>query len=388
MGFNKLRVRLTIPKIMIAVSAILLFAMAIIAFVFLVTQRHEEESFRASGSAGANFRVFYIEGNELFAENPIDPSLGFLMSLTDFVEIDSHLNVLLDEESDIHYSYEAVQHLTIRYMGNISGQLPPVVYRLETPLSARQGSIRTNSFSLSTDIATIYPKKYFDLYLGFVESHRGLMVSENTIATGFRGFTAEISISFSYNISVPAKGINERIEAGYRIPISSEVYSMLALDEATSSFSRSIPIGEPPPRLTVLSVAIYVFFVALAVLGLQRGIHDMHGDSNPHRHKALILLKKYENEIVVSDTILDFPSYKILNVATFHDLLKLSVNLNKHIMCYHNDEMATFAVLVDENAYFYGIDYDAKNDETILKDTVPDKLSPISKLKVFVSNKG
>jgi len=52
-------------------------------------------------------------------------------------------------------------------------------------------------------------------------------------------------------------------------------------------------------------------------------------------------------------------------VGDFSDLLRLAINLSKHIMCYHNDTMAEFVVIVEDSAYCYKINYDSADTDII-----------------------
>ena len=50
-------------------------------------------------------------------------------------------------------------------------------------------------------------------------------------------------------------------------------------------------------------------------------------------------------------------------VREFSELLKLSINQNKHIMCYRDETRAEFVVILDVFACVYVIDYKSENPE-------------------------
>jgi hypothetical protein len=52
------------------------------------------------------------------------------------------------------------------------------------------------------------------------------------------------------------------------------------------------------------------------------------------------IFKKYAAEIVTSDVPLILDNYRLVPVGVFQELLKLAINLNKHIMCCHNENAA------------------------------------------------
>jgi hypothetical protein len=80
-------------------------------------------------------------------------------------------------------------------------------------------------------------------------------------------------------------------------------------------------------------------------------------EKNENRRVAKSILKKYADEIIISASPADLSEYKIVYVLQFKELLKLAVNLNKHILCFHNDEKADFCTIIDGYAYCYNINY-------------------------------
>jgi len=46
-----------------------------------------------------------------------------------------------------------------------------------------------------------------------------------------------------------------------------------------------------------------------------------------------------------------------MTVKEFVDLLKLAINLNKHIMCYKNSTKTQFVIIIDGYACFYEVNY-------------------------------
>jgi len=83
-----------------------------------------------------------------------------------------------------------------------------------------------------------------------------------------------------------------------------------------------------------------------------------------YRREADTLLKKYSNEIVVYDKPMSFTSRVQRSVYEFSDMLKLAINLNKHIMCYRDENHTGFVVLVDGVACLYVINYKGGESES------------------------
>ncbi|MCL2216826.1 MAG: DUF5305 domain-containing protein [Defluviitaleaceae bacterium] len=356
---------LNTPMRMIILSSFLLTVLVIIALFFLAAHMREDEIITVSGSAGVDFRVFYMD-NEFFAENPVPHThdMGFLMSFTDFIEVDSTFNVRFHDATEILYRYNAEYHLIIRYMGSMNGVTHPIVFRQIMPLSSARGSVFADRLDGPSGTYIIFPKNYTDIYLEFIAVQTQLMYDENVIAQGLRGFSAELLIDFSLTIIAPELGITETASTGYRMSLSTEIFTLLQTGNAASSFINNINLSQPPPRVTMLMAILFVAAAALSVYGLVTGIQNHLADANPIRREALHILKKYSNEIVVSDMPLPLTYYRTMKVGAFDDLLRLAINLNKHIMCHHNSEMAEFAVVVEGNVYYFKITYGTNGGTT------------------------
>ena len=364
-------------RIMI-LSSIVILATLVLAGNFLVAYMRGDVVVEASGRADVGFRVFYME-NDIFPYNPIPQNLHFLMSFTDFIEVDSSFSAGFSDEVEIYYTYSAVKRLIIRYMATVDGHFNPIVFEVVHPLSEARGSIVSNEIrfpSRSSEAGgtyTIFPKEHIDVYLHFMAEQTRQMEAENVIAQNLRGFSAEMVIDFTYNISVPEWGIRETLTRGYHFTLSTEVYSLMAT--GIPAFDRSINLTIQRAQITLPVAIALVGALGLSAYGLFTGIKKLQADPNPLRQEAMSILKKYSNEIVVSDAPLPLNRHNLLRVEEFDALLKLAVNLNKHIMCYHNTLQAEFAVIVDMHEYYFRIVYvqvdeDTRVDEVEEIDTV------------------
>ena len=342
----------------IILSGALLLIVLIFVLFLTISNIGEEEAITFSGNLETNFRVHYLP-NDFFETNPVPHSLNFLMSFTDFIEIDNRFTASFHEIVDVQYSYEASKSLIIRYVNNLDGVATPIVFQQNTQLGTNAGTAYTDSLSFGNDNSSyrIYPKEFTDSYLEFIQAQRQMMYTENVIATSMRGFTAELVIEFTYAIYIPYWGVRDSVTRGYRIPLTTEVYTLATTGNGTSGFNTSINLGTPPLEITMLMVILLTLATALSVYGLFRGFKIYKADSNEKVQKAHDIVNKYSNEIVVSSVALPLSDYHLMPVSEFKPILMLAINLNKHIMCHHNEEMAEFAVIVDANAYYYKLDY-------------------------------
>jgi len=323
----------------------------------------------ASGRQILDFRVFYLE-NEFFDENPIPQHLNFLISYTDYIEVDNSFTANFSEDMDIYYSYRAEKRLVIQYNVN---NLNHIVFEKVYPLSEISGVIRANALAFDTGddgspsgTYTIYPKDYIELYQGFIEEHISKMETENTIAQGLRNFSAELFISFAHSIYAPYFDLDETLQQSYQFSLSAEIYSFEITGESTFEWE-----NDAPSQVAEISLPIIISFIAvfaLSVLGLLYSIREWMADPNPYRQKVNNIMQKYSSEIVVYDKPVDLRQYTPIAVQDFPELLKLAINLNKHIMCYKDKTHAEFVTIVDGYACTYRISFYKKRVQAIGSD--------------------
>jgi len=351
-----------------AASATLLLVFFILLFVYIAAYMRGETNTEVSGRAQLDFRVFYLE-NDIFEENPIPQNLYFLMSFTDYIEIDAIFSAWFEDGVQIYYSYAATEQLVIRYMATGDTNLNPIVFETNKALSHTNGNTFTryiDSASNSNGIGgtyTIYPRPHIDTYLHFIASQSQQMYAENIITRGLRGFSAELFVDFSFTINVPELDFEQTVNHGYHLLLSTEVYSLIYTGQPMFTETISLVVLELPFRMTFFMV---VFLAALFVLSTYCffiGIRDLRADPNERKHEAESILKKYSGEIVVRDMPLNLRHYEIYRVEAFDELLKLAINLNKHVMAYHNYQLAEFAVVIDVVAYYYKVDFDIGDNE-------------------------
>jgi len=283
------------------------------------------------------------------------------MSFTDFIEVDSRFSAGFSDEVEVYYNYSAVKRLIIRYMALVDGNFNPIVFEVAYPLSEARGNVVAREIRFPSEGSeaggtyTIFPKEHIDLYLNFIAEQTRQMEAENVVAQNLRGFSAEMVIDFTYSIHVPEWGMRETLTRGYHFTLSTEIYSFMAT--GSPAFERSVNLTIEAAQITLPIVMALVMALGLSAYGLFNGINKLQADPNPARQEAMTILKKYANEIVISDAPLPLDRNNLLQVGEFDALLKLAVNLNKHVMCYHDELQAEFAVVVDVHEYYFRIGY-------------------------------
>ena len=351
--------------LVLVVCGLLLLCVLAAGLFLLVSSLREDVSttFDMSGTNSISFDVHYLQ-NEMWDDNPIPRDLFFLMSFTDHIEVKNSLQVSLSESSRIYYTCRARVTLDINYAGNVGGLVNPPLLREQHTLYETSGHVDSHYVHItgigadSHDYFRIDPRPYIETYFMFANAQRRQMEREGLMVLGFRGLSAELLIEFDHTVSVPQMEVFRQTTRGYRIPLTNEVYT-LHTTGGPESFGESISVLTMPggiePRGSV--ILLLVLAGVLSSAGVAYSLSKLLSDPNEKRRMAKKLLRKYAAEIVTSDTMYDLTGYKVMPVVDFLELLKLSVNLNRHIMCHHDKNAAHFAVTVDNWAYTLDIEY-------------------------------
>ena len=341
-------------------STILALFLSIATIVYLTAYFQEDIIIETSGRINTGFRVFYLE-NYLIADNPIPGNLHFFMSLTDYIEVDSSLQAHFGNEPVlILYEYTAVERLVIRYISAVDANINPIMIEEFRTLSNVSGIIESNSIALPGGTYAIYPQPHIIRYLEIIELQAQHMAETGILPVGMRGLSAELFMDFTYNLLIPDMEINQTISHGYRLSLSTEIYGISLT--GSPYFTEIIYFPATLPfELTFPLIILVVAAMVLCSYGIFNGIKYIRADPNELRQEAITLLRKYRGEIVVSLDPVDISDYTTIKVGSFDELIKLAVNLNKHIVCFHNDEYAEFFAISDGYAYLCQIYYHQAN---------------------------
>jgi hypothetical protein len=340
----------------------MIIVLVIVALARLSAYFREDVTIAASGRHNLNFRVFYVENN-LFSDNPIPSNIDFLMSFTDYIEVDNSFSATFSQEMDIYYSYSAQKRLVIRPLASNR-----IVFEEIVPMSENSGMVTANRLSFNSRNAdgpggtyTIFPMDYVALYFRFIEEQSHQMRAMNVIAQNLRGFSAELIIEFTYEILAPEFGLHEILTHGYMLSLTTEVYSFALTGD--SNFEWEYNLTLQGLAITLPMIIAFVILFGLGLSGLLYNIKRLTANPDESRREADVILKKYANEIVVYDRPVDLEVYAPRLLEEFSELLKLTINLNKHIMCYKGENRTEFVTIVDSFACMYEIHHNGSGSE-------------------------
>jgi hypothetical protein len=347
----------------------LIFTAAAVAF-YITSMPAPDAAVYMTANNDVNAHVYYIE-NDAFGKDEMPSGLNYLMSFTDYIDVENSFLVECSKETEITYQYRAVETLVIRQQKDSGGNTDPIVYEKEKLISEKNGSVTGNRvFFAGYDTAIgligfykIDPQRYIDVFAQFVNEQRERYAQthkEDIFVEKPPVFSAEILVDYTYHIRIDEIGIDETLTRGCRIPLSNEIYSFEYTGAPT--FELVLPVREVKTP-GVLFSSLFVLWVAMHVAGICCGIWKLTRENNERRREGNKIFKKYSDEIIVLKDPLDLSGYQTVLVLGFRELLKLAVNFGKHILCFHNNTKADFCVVVDGYAYCYQIQYE--NEENL-----------------------
>jgi len=316
--------------------------------------------FNARGENRVTYDIVYLD-NDIFSDEVRPQGTYDLLSYTDYIELNNSFSAEFSEESDTSYWYTAKETFIIKHQRTSDNNTNPIVYSKETILSELAGSVKGESMHFGGEnentpggLYVVDFDEHIKLYEDFINQHQRMLDTRDFNIDKNVHFTAELLIEFTYDIK--SGGISQAVTRGVRFPISLEVY----LPEFTGnqSFSSSVETGRINRNLTALTIVKLCLWLAANIFGIYFGIRKLLSYKSKQIREADKILNKYSDEIIMSEIPLDLSAFKIIPVPQFKELLKLAITINKHILCYNNNDKVDFCVCVDGYAYRFGIDYE------------------------------
>jgi hypothetical protein len=315
-----------------------------------------EAEFVASGRNDARFTVHYIE-NGLFGGGARPARTLYLMSFTDYIVFENSFTAQFKQEAVVSYRYSVTETLTVRPLRSSDRNSGFPVYEEIFTLSEMIGSVigehiffdGSGSANEPGGVFVIDPKKYINLYTQFTEAHQ-LQMQNQDMTERPPGFTANLLVEFSYHIRAEETGVNQTLIRGFNIPLLSEVVE--GSETGASAFELSLPPGEPE-RLGLSTAILWFLWFTAHIAVICYCLRQLTMEKDVYRREVMHILKKYSDEITVLAEPVDLSGYKVISVIQFQELVKLAVNLNKHIFCVLSKENVKFYTIADGYAYCF-----------------------------------
>jgi len=333
------------------ISGLILVAMVALAVSFFVGVVDEETALESTGRNNIGFAVHYLP-NDMFPVNPVPDNLHFLRHFIDFIEIESSFSADFTRELGISYSYTASKRFIITY-GGIGG-VNPVVYEEEIILNRMSGNVSGDYLNLEADTHIIDLDVYMEILNNFLYHNEQLMEASDLFSVS-RNFSAELVIEFTYTIQTIPVNVRQTTTRGYRLPVGQNVFTLEAF--GSPGFTDTVVITHDSAGVSLVQWMILSAMFLVGAGGIVFGVSRLTLEDNKNLKKANSIIKKYATEIILSPTPMDLSDYQRMQVEDFEEILKLSINLSKHITCNKDDYQASFYIIVDSLAYYYEITY-------------------------------
>lgn len=344
----------------IIILSTFMLASIIMLVISLRPVTYEENNVSAHGRHDLDFRIFYFENN-IFDYNPIPRNLTFLMSYTDYIEIESTFFTILSEDTDIYFNYYSYKRFVIRHMASSDANLSPIVFEETFYLSEIDGRFNSNQVHFDSSnngfpggIYTITPRTHIDAYFEFIADVNRQIAEQGIFPQGPRGFSAELWINFTYSVEAPELDFSETSTRGYRLPLTTEVYS-LTLTGGNQSFQWQTNLAINEEELSTFLIGALALAFVTSFIGTLYCLKLLKRDSNVMQNEANIILSKYSKEIVMYTAPADKSKFR--NVREFADLLKLAIASDRLITCYRDEDFAQFSVSIDGISSIYEIKF-------------------------------
>jgi len=367
---------------LVIVSGSALVLAVVLGYIFIRNNAADESVMEASGRNQLRFQVHYLP-NPVFPNGP-SSHLHFLRNFTDFIEVENSFSVELSESLHIRYSYTARTNLIVTYGGTAGS----IVFEEETILNEGSGNTQGDRLSIPDGSYIIDLDIYMQVFENFLYHHEQFMDASGEGTTGFRNFNAALHIEFIHTIETRPTFMAQTIINGYEIPLGQNVFTLTPFGAPgfTDTVVRVGTMGGVGIIRMILVGGLFLF----GVFGLTMSYFRLEKETNTQRKQVNTIIKKYEPEIIKVNAPMHLEKYQRIRVGDFEEILKLAVNLGKHITCYKDNRKASFTVIVDTMAYQYIIYYTrqerVKTDDTVTKisdylakyDMYRDELSIIS----------
>ncbi|MDR0930890.1 MAG: DUF5305 domain-containing protein [Clostridiales bacterium] len=344
----------------IAISFLLIITTLTLAFSYMFLFNTQSVKGTATQTVGHN--VVY-KPNTSFTQNKIQDNIkgSYLLSYTDYIQVNDSLNLNLDKAMDVTYSYNAYQNLIINYdSGNSTTptQVLNVVYPLKTVTQTANGkdfSFKPNHGAEPGGSYSIDPYQFIKTYNSFLQEESKMIKNRNLIFSRSPSFSAQLVLTFEYTFVNAKNNLNKTLSRTVTIPLTNEVYSVtysgaptIALDEGAKT-SRSLPLGATFLMCIIIASATCVIIVG--VKSLKRKGGKSTKKENKYNEDKMIE-RHYGRNIVKLQSMPDARKVIQVKVTSFDELLKIAISGDKAINSYFSDD-GTIIYLVFSDGFMY-----------------------------------
>ena len=361
-------------QIVITIFSSMCLIITVVALtLYMLSFSVPDAAVHVNASHDVGCRVYYVD-NDTFGSGIRPQGQNYLLSFTDFIEIDDSLSADFGKTVNASYQYTATVVLAIRHQRGSDQNANPIVFEEKRVQTEIRGSVTDSRITLrladnQPDGAyRIDPTEYISIYRHFVEEQQLQMQREGITTDRSIRFSADLTLDFTCRISIPEYGIDETSTRCVCIPLSNEVY---APDyTGTPELEATVPAREfEMPGLPVI-LLLAVWFTA-NIFAICYCVRKLISKENTARREAEGILRKYSGEMILLTKPANFSKYELIPVPRFQEIVKLTAKTGRYVLCFHNQNIAEFYAVADGYAYCYSLTFDesAASDHDAQKNT-------------------
>ena len=300
----------------------ILFALLFSASYFLVRNSFSYKDARIvnyQDSGSIDYKV-YLKPNEFYEQSYLGKNMVYVSGLINTVNIDFNYQFLLDEITDMTFSYTIMGKLQI---SDDSGA--NVYYSKDYVLLGSKQAVveKKNVYNIKESIAVPY-EKYNDLANKFKSSY-GIDAASNFI------------ITLKLNKVINDLNLNESNEMTVTIPLSQRAITIKS-DSSGMNNNRSIT-SESTVSLdnkVYIGIAVISFIVSVAMLlKFLELVVAYFGKKSEYDRYLDKIFKAYDRLIVETKTMPRFDDKNIIKIQKFEELLDARDTLKQPIMYFN-----------------------------------------------------
>lgn len=341
---QKNRIRKSTKYVYIAISIILIIV-SLLHF-FTVSSRDDtvesrtEQIYSYKNKFNYEYNVNLISNDYTEGMDLSDKSLVYLTSLIDNIKLDLNYEYTGDKKSNLTYDYEIIGKMQAVYTKD--GEEQKIIEKNDTIMNKTTKTENTDRIKISEKIELDLKQK--NKLLNDLKQKQGIT------------FTATYSVILRINIKTDIEG--KEVNATYSPVITIDLAEKTTKIKGENNkediqyIAKDIPAiaGSSSALLDVLGITIAIIMLRYATKSKVANIVR-----NEYKHELNRLLKLCQDKIVRINTKPDSSGDNIVLVKDFGEIVKLSEELFKPILCYideENDE-AWFSVMSNNIDYRY-----------------------------------
>ncbi len=341
---HKNRIRKS-SKYLYIIIAVALIALSIFHFITNVgsesnTSKKTQQIYSYTNKFGYNYKVNLKDNEYTQGMNTDDKSLAFITSLIDNIQLQLDYEYKGDKSSSLVYDYEVIGRTQAVYTKD--GEEQKIIEKNDTLLEKKEESKQDNNIKISEGIE-----------LDLEENNNLLNELKKDIGISF---AATYSVIMKVNVKTEVDG--ETVSSNYSPVITIDLAEKTTKIKGDNNKEEKQYIAKQIPRtgkgpsvlldIVILVIGIFIFRYAInsKVANIVR---------NEYKHELNRLLKLCQDKIVRVNTKPDTNMSNVVLVKDFGEIVKLSEELFKPILCYIDEtqDEAWFSVMSNSVDYRY-----------------------------------